>query len=254
MKGKTCRACGYTRSQDEASPEGQCPNCERWYIKTDKLGESVGSGEDPNDPGLVRAQLAEARRRREREQANAAQTTKMIGCPDCAAQISARAKSCPHCGAPISAGSLGPAYAHPPTPADARKKKKNAGPVAYLVALLIIIGSFSVAFNDNNASSSSGAGTEPCEPSDAQCWFSEHSVDLTIACKPEIARRAQYQYEWTHGFLGQAFDRFTVRDDGRIRAFGDKVKFQNGFGAWQNMSYSCTFDPEGNEVIAVTVN
>ena len=254
MKGKTCRACGYTRGQDETSPEGQCPNCERWYVKTDKLSESAGSGEDPNDPGLVKTQLAEARRRREREQANASRAAKMIGCPDCAAQISARATSCPHCGAPILANSPGATHANPSAPADTRKKKKDAGPVAYLVALLIIIGTFSVAFNDNDAGSSSSAATEPCGPSNAQCWFSEHRADLTIACKPEIARRAQYQFEWTHGLLGQAFDRFTVRNDGRIRAFGDQVKFQNGFGAWQNMNYSCTFDPEGNEVITVTVN
>ena len=34
------------------------------------------------------------------------------------------------------------------------------------------------------------------------------------------------------------------REQGIVSYFGDDVKFQNMFGAWQRMSYWCSYDPE----------
>lgn len=31
---ETCKACGYTRSEDDTAPDWQCPSCERAYVKT----------------------------------------------------------------------------------------------------------------------------------------------------------------------------------------------------------------------------
>ena len=33
--------------------------------------------------------------------------------------------------------------------------------------------------------------------------------------------------------------------------FGDKLKFQNGFGAWANVIYMCVYDMKNKEVVRV---
>ena len=38
-----------------------------------------------------------------------------------------------------------------------------------------------------------------------------------------------------------------------LKFTGNKVEFQNGFGAWQRMSYECTYDPVDEVVIDVRV-
>ena len=34
---------------------------------------------------------------------------------------------------------------------------------------------------------------------------------------------------------------------------GSSIKFQNGFGAWQQMYYSCYYNPDDSEVVQVVV-
>jgi hypothetical protein len=45
-----------------------------------------------------------------------------------------------------------------------------------------------------------------------------------------------------------------VGDDqtkGTLTYVGDDLKFQNGFGAWAQMTYSCIFDPATKTVLPV---
>lgn len=80
---------------------------------------------------------------------------------------------------------------------------------------------------------------------DLQCWGDRHAVSATLACEPLIERMAKYTYEWTDGWLESKFPRFTWKDRkaGILMYMGDKIMFQNGYGAWQNMNYKCEFDP-----------
>ena len=73
-------------------------------------------------------------------------------------------------------------------------------------------------------------------------------------CSPHIEDQAAYSHEWTDGFIEPKFSRFVARPDrNAVHYFGDKLKFQNGFGAWQRMSYSCLYDPINERVLDVNV-
>lgn len=75
-----------------------------------------------------------------------------------------------------------------------------------------------------------------------------------IYCGRYIEDQALYSHEWTDGWAESKFSRFATELDGKaIRYFGDKLKFQNGFGAWQRMSYSCLYDPINERVLDANV-
>lgn len=61
---------------------------------------------------------------------------------------------------------------------------------------------------------------------------------------------------WTTGFLERKFDRVAVMPPAHTKlAFvGDKAEFQNGFGAWQRVRYTCIYDPLSESVTSVTVS
>ena len=81
---------------------------------------------------------------------------------------------------------------------------------------------------------------------DLQCWGDKHILSATLACRPLIERSAKYDYEWTDGWLGSKLQKFRWKDRraGVLSYYGDKVKFQNGFGAWQHVGYWCDYNPE----------
>lgn len=87
---------------------------------------------------------------------------------------------------------------------------------------------------------------------DLQCWGDKHQFMASATCEPLIERMAKYSYEWTDGWLGSKFDRFMWKDrkTGELAFFGNKIRFQNAFGAWQNMSYTCEYDPAKETVRA----
>ena len=96
------------------------------------------------------------------------------------------------------------------------------------------------------------AGKELICRQDLQCWGERHIVDATVTCEVLIERMAKYDYEWTNGFLERKLQRWRWEDRavGTIAYTGNRVKFQNGFGAWQHMTYWCFYDP-GSETARV---
>ena len=98
---------------------------------------------------------------------------------------------------------------------------------------------------------------DPCMKS-LQCWGDKHLMGASVYCPQFIERMAKYDAEWTDGWIEPKFSRFRWQDvanrtDGIVTFIGDKVKFQNGFGAWLPMTYECDFDPSANAVIDVRV-
>lgn len=93
---------------------------------------------------------------------------------------------------------------------------------------------------------------EEC-PKDLQCWADKNETAATVACRKEIQRLAKWQSEWTDGWTAPMFKQIAWADKkhARILYRGDRIKFQNGFGAWQNHVYDCIFDPAGEYVWAV---
>jgi hypothetical protein len=88
---------------------------------------------------------------------------------------------------------------------------------------------------------------------DLQCWGDKHLIAAGVWCRDKIEKLAKYQAEWTDRWYEQKFSRFRWADrtKGTLVYTGDKVKFQNGFGAWSPMTYSCEFDPLEKKILNV---
>lgn len=151
-------------------------------------------------------------------------------CPECTSQISDQAHACPKCGAP-------------------RKVAKKTSGCAWLALFFLAIPFLWGYLGSASRNAAEGA---PAQLSDAeckkslQCWGDRHSARAGAVCQRAVERAAEYQAEWTDGALESKFPRFGWVDQARgvLRFNGDKVKFQNGFGAWKHMVYSCTYNPD----------
>lgn len=86
-------------------------------------------------------------------------------------------------------------------------------------------------------------------------WIDEaesHIAGASAYCKSHIERLSRYDFEWTDGWLELKFSRFLQsKTPGAFIYLGDKIKFQNGYGAWQWHTYSCEYSPETKSVIEV---
>jgi hypothetical protein len=87
------------------------------------------------------------------------------------------------------------------------------------------------------------------------CWAERHLILASVRCTSAIEAQAQYSAEWTDGRLEPKFSRYRWSDRARgiVTYIGDTAKFQNGFGAWQNVIYECDVDPSANRVVNVRV-
>lgn len=88
------------------------------------------------------------------------------------------------------------------------------------------------------------------------CWGEKSWSTAEAFCSPWVERMALHDYEWTDGFLEPKFNRYRwmSRSSGIITYIGDKIKMQNGFGAWTFMTYECDFNTVSREIIDVRVS
>lgn len=90
---------------------------------------------------------------------------------------------------------------------------------------------------------------------DLQCWGDKHSIEATFACDDIIPRFAKFSYEWTDRWYEPKFSHFRWSDkaNSTVTFIGDKIRFQNGFGAWQDMIYECDYDPSTKAILDARV-
>ena len=90
---------------------------------------------------------------------------------------------------------------------------------------------------------------------DLDCFAQPYFGYAGIYCKEPIEKMAKYDFRWKDKFLSPKFIKAKWLDEkkGTLSFFGDKLQFQNGFGAYQNMYYKCEFDPSEKKVLAVYV-
>lgn len=158
-------------------------------------------------------------------------------CKSCKHQIDTSAKTCPNCGVSNPGVTTGQT-------------------LVGLVVLAIIIG---VGFS--MCSSGEGDSSAPAAPkvddatcrADIQCWGDKHTVAVGLYCKEPVERLAKYSARWTDGMLEPKFSRFRWLNEsqGTITYIGDKIEFQNGFGAFQKHVYECDFNPVTKQVLDV---
>lgn len=91
--------------------------------------------------------------------------------------------------------------------------------------------------------------------SDLSCWSEKHAGRASLACRTAIERLAKYEFEWTNAWLDPIFtkSRWKNQAAGHITYAGDRIKLQNGFGAWAIHSYRCDYSTETGGVLDVEV-
>lgn len=89
---------------------------------------------------------------------------------------------------------------------------------------------------------------------DAECYSSKHHRGDYI-CKVAVERSAQYQFKWTDGVIEPKFSSYSWYDKDKklVTLYGHRAQAQNGFGAFKNIQYSCTFNADTGEVLSVNL-
>lgn len=89
---------------------------------------------------------------------------------------------------------------------------------------------------------------------DAHCYASKYKAGDYI-CKVAVENSAQYQFKWTDGITEPKFSSYSWYDKSRklVTLYGHRAQAQNGFGAFKNIEYSCTFNADTGEVLSTNL-
>lgn len=165
----------------------------------------------------------------------------MTKCKECKNEVSTGAKTCPHCGV----------------------KDPAVGPVTLLVAFITVAGlgwfiysAISTPSEENQATVEAGntTGNKPDCKKDLQCWFTRNRPEASSRCEKAVEGLAKFSSKWTDSMFEPKFSHaaWSDQDQGVITFVGDKIQYQNGFGAYLNSIYRCTYDPNIKAVVAVS--
>jgi hypothetical protein len=88
---------------------------------------------------------------------------------------------------------------------------------------------------------------------DLTCWAERSSVRAGVYCRDPVERLAINSFEWIDGWLEPKFSHYkwADRSKGVVTFIGDRIKFQNGFGASTIHVYECDYDTIGERVLTV---
>lgn len=170
----------------------------------------------------------------------------MTKCKECGKDVSTSAITCPHCG-----------VANPGVNAKNTNVAKSVGLNKPIGATEVIIAAIVIVFgiwlmtefpstNSNPAKMEDGK----CK-SDLQCWGDKNIFAAGAYCKNDIEKLAKFSARWSDGVLKFSRSRWLNKEQATLTFIGDKIEFQNGFGAYQNHIYECDFDPASNTVLDV---
>ncbi|MEN7526983.1 hypothetical protein [Cupriavidus sp. DL-D2] len=87
------------------------------------------------------------------------------------------------------------------------------------------------------------------------CWGARFIEQASVPCSQAIERYSKFSFRWKDTPTETRFPRAAWEDEpaGRIAFIGDRIQFQNGFGAYQDMKYICSYDIQGDRVISARV-
>ena len=86
-----------------------------------------------------------------------------------------------------------------------------------------------------------------------KCWAEKHTSNAEVYCRRPVELMAKNNFEWTDSFLESKFTHYRWKNQarGEVTYVGDRIKFQNGFGAWIFHTYECDLDGTGEKVLDV---
>lgn len=161
-------------------------------------------------------------------------------CKECGKEVSTSAKTCLHCG--IS----NPAF---------RWKDLIVGLVAVVVIIFLLSQCSSDDAKDAEVTKQIAIDDAVCKL-ELSCWGEKHDIAAGVYCKSYVEKLANYSFRWTDGTLEPKFShyRWLNKETSTLTYIGDKIEFQNGFGAYQRHVYECDFDPASNSILDVRAN
>ncbi|MBC2659815.1 hypothetical protein H7A76_30645 [Pseudomonas sp. MSSRFD41] len=88
------------------------------------------------------------------------------------------------------------------------------------------------------------------------CWGDKNFAIASATCRREIEKLAKYSFKWTDGFTDFKFSKYRWSNQKNliVTYIGDKIQFQNGFGAYEGFTYECDFDTLNKSVKNVIAN
>lgn len=95
------------------------------------------------------------------------------------------------------------------------------------------------------------AAKEKACATDGRCMADKFAADADGMCTYLIEHSVKWDFKWTNGWLTPRYPIRRWHDEKHtaIDYVGDAIKVQNGFGAWSQQIYRCTFDIERKTVI-----
>jgi len=83
-------------------------------------------------------------------------------------------------------------------------------------------------------------------------WLNDkHNIDGQVQCQKAIPKLGEFAHKWTDGWLDQKFMYYKqiVKEEGVLTLIGNKIQFQNKYGAWVSFKYYCDYDVRTDSVI-----
>lgn len=158
-------------------------------------------------------------------------------CKSCKHTVDTSAKVCPSCGVKDPGVTAG---------------QQIGGVIVLLIIIAVVVSMCSSGDKDKETEKVAQVDEAACRK-DLQCAGDKYGISAGVYCKAPVERLGKYSSRWTDDTFEMKFSRFRWLDkqQGTITFIGDKIEFQNGFGAFQKHIYECDFNPVTNKVIAV---
>lgn len=88
------------------------------------------------------------------------------------------------------------------------------------------------------------------------CWAAKNLADATKQAEYFIERMAKFDYQWINNPDENKLTYYKWYDKERliIQYTGDKIKMQNGFGAFSHMTYKCYYDTINKKMIDIKLS
>lgn len=162
-------------------------------------------------------------------------------CKSCKHTVDTTAKVCPNCGVKDPGVTAGQQF---------------LGVVILVVIIAVVVsmcsGGKGDSPEDKQAQKQAQVDEAACRK-DLECAGNKYGISAGVYCKKPVERLAKYTARWTDGTFDMKFSHFRWlnQEQGLITFIGDKIEFQNGFGAFQKHIYECDFNPVNNQVLDV---
>ena len=155
-------------------------------------------------------------------------------CAACHGHVSSDAKTCPHCGKPL----------------DTADRVARAIPGVLTSLAILYFVSLCSGPSRTPPSAPSRQEVAACR-ADIKCTGERNSIFASVACRRELEAHAKYAARWPDDRPTWTYSEWLDAENSAVVYLGDHLQLQNGFGAWENHIYSCTYDPDSDRVLGV---